>query len=41
MEREVLMAIPLISYLSTINDENRSGAGRKGLNSKKAKNLPE
>ena len=30
MEREVLMANPLISYLSTINDENRSGGGGGG-----------
>lgn len=37
------MANPLISYLSTINDENRSGVGGggEGLNSKRAENLPE
>lgn len=41
MEREVLMSNPLISYLSTINDESRSGVGGKGQKSKTAENLPE
>lgn len=39
MEREVLTSNPLISYLSTINDENRSGVGGKGRKSKTAENL--
>lgn len=41
MEREVLMSNPLISYLSTINDENSSGVWGKGLKSKTTENLPE
>lgn len=39
MEREVLTSNPLISYLSNINDENRSGVWGKGR--KAAENLPE
>lgn len=35
------MSNPLISYLSTINDENRSGVWGKGRKSKTAENLPE
>lgn len=35
------MSNPLISYLSTINDESRSGVGGKGRKSKTAENLPE
>lgn len=41
MEREALMSKPLISYLSTINDENRSGVRGEGHKSKTAENLPE
>lgn len=41
MEREALMSKPLISYLSSINDENRSGVWREGHESKTAENLPE
>lgn len=36
MEREALMSKPLISYLSTINDENRSGVWGEGHKSKAA-----
>lgn len=41
MEREALMSKPLISYLSSINDENRSGVRGEGHKSKTAENLPE
>lgn len=35
------MSKPLISYLSTINDENRGDVWGKGHKSKAAENLPE
>lgn len=40
MESEVLVSNPLITYLSTTNDENRSGVWEKGHKGKTAENFP-